>query len=383
MNDERQLSKTSGEGQPSRAGGLFAYVPVWSFVLLCLAVSAGVIRLIARNSVPFADGFNHTVSAFCRSVFAFLTGWFPFSLAETILLALPLIAFLLIRRGIRAARTGVETLRFCVAILSVISLIYTAFVYNYAIAYHGTPLEDYLGLERREESAQELYETALWIGGELNQAAQEVSFDREGASVMPGSLSGMNAELMAAYDRACDNYPFLQRLHSTVKPVILSEAMSYTHITGVYSFYTGESNINTAFPDYCVTFTAAHELAHQRGIAREDEANFVAFLVLKDAPSSYLRYCAWMNLFEYVGNSLYAASPQQYFAALNTLCPQARGEMTAYSAFYEKYEDSVASRVTDTINDTYLKWQGTPGSASYGLVTDLAVAYCRLLKSPA
>lgn len=358
-------------------GRLFLYLPVWSFVLLCLALSAVAARLIARHSVPFADGMNHTVGAFVRLILAKLTGWFPFSLAEVALIALPVILFVVVYLLIRSELTVRRLVRFCLAALSLLVLGYTLFVYGYSMAYHGTALEDYLGLERREESAQELYETAIWIGEKLNREAGAVFFADSGASVMPVSLSGMNDELMAAYDAACDRYPFLQRMHSRIKPVILSEAMSYTHITGVYSVYTGEANINIVFPDYSVVFTAAHELAHQRGIAREDEANFVAFLVLKDAPSAYFRYCAWMNLFEYVGNSLFGASPEMYYTAYSTLCAGARGEMAAYNEVYNKYKDSTASKVTDTVNDTYLKWQGTPGSASYGLVTDLAVAYYR------
>jgi len=49
--------------------------------------------------------------------------------------------------------------------------------------------------------------------------------------------------------------------------------------------------------------------------------------------------------------------------------------MVAYSDFFEKYRDSVASEVSGVVNDTFLTIQGTEGSASYGMVVDLAVAY--------
>ena len=52
-----------------------------------------------------------------------------------------------------------------------------------------------------------------------------------------------------------------------------------------------------------------------------------------------------------------------------------RYEMIAYSEFFDKYRDSTASKVSGTVNDTYLKIQGTEGTKSYGMVTDLAVAY--------
>ena len=52
-----------------------------------------------------------------------------------------------------------------------------------------------------------------------------------------------------------------------------------------------------------------------------------------------------------------------------------RYEMSAYADFFEKYKESVASDVSGAVNNTYLTIQGTAGTASYGMVVDLAVAY--------
>ena len=156
---------------------------------------------------------------------------------------------------------------------------------------------------------------------------------------------------------------------------MLSEAMSYTHITGVYTFFTGEANINITFPDYTLPYTAAHELAHQRGIAREDEANFVAYLVCIEADDPYIRYSGYLNLFEYVSSALWRADPELYKEAVSGLGINARYEMKAYSEFFDKYRNSVASEISGVVNDTYLTIQGTQGTASYGMVVDLAVAY--------
>jgi hypothetical protein len=152
--------------------------------------------------------------------------------------------------------------------------------------------------------------------------------------------------------------------------------MSYLHITGVYSFYTGEANLNVYFPDYTLPFTAAHELAHQRGIARENEANFIAFLVCAESDDPYVRYSGYMNLLEYVINALYRTDEQQYMEFMRSLPDEIKGEMRAYSAFFSEFRDSVAADISDVVNDTYLKLNGSEaGVASYGLVVELAVAY--------
>ena len=192
---------------------------------------------------------------------------------------------------------------------------------------------------------------------------------------MPYTVEQMSDELVATYNEASEEYPFLQKMTSRVKPVMLSEAMSYTHITGVYSFFTGEANINVAFPDYTIPFTAAHELAHQRGIAREDEANFVAFLICTRSDDAYIRYSGYLNMYEYVASALARADRKLYAKVSAALCLEVNHEMTAYSLFFEKYRDSTASTVSEAVNNTYLTLQGTEGTASYGMVVDLAVAY--------
>ena len=47
-------------------------------------------------------------------------------------------------------------------------------------------------------------------------------------------------------------------------------------------------------------------MAHQRGIAREDEANFIAFLVCMASDDPYIRYSGYLEVYEYVASSLYS-----------------------------------------------------------------------------
>ena len=51
--------------------------------------------------------------------------------------------------------------------------------------------------------------------------------------------------------------------------------------------------------------------------------------------------------------------------------------MAAFSQFFEQYRHSVASEVSETVNNTFLVMHGTEGTKSYGMVVDLAVAYYR------
>jgi hypothetical protein len=171
-------------------------------------------------------------------------------------------------------------------------MVFNLFVWNFAPGYNALPLDQKLGLKRTPVSTEELSATADILLEELKVLEDEILFTESGPSRMPYTYREMNQKLMDAYEEAAKKYDFINHFYSSVKPVMLSEPMTYTHISGVYTFFTGEANINVNFPDYTIPFTAAHELAHQRGIAREDEANFVAFLVCIESEDAYIRYSA-------------------------------------------------------------------------------------------
>ena len=352
-------------------------LPLIAKVFFVLGGLSLVLYGIFMLSPTFSDFFNRHISSVLRAVLAHATRFIPFSLGEYFIILCPVLLIVLVVVGsFKYSDTWRDVFVFCGTTLSVIALIFSLFTVGFAPAYRGKTLDKKLGIESVPVSAEELHATAMILSDKINEEYKNISYNYStGFSVMPYDLGGMNDRLMDAYSSACDKYSFVQRLDSKIKPVMLSELMSYTHITGVYSFFTGEANLNVAFPDYTWPFTAAHELSHQRGIAREDEANFMAFLVCMESEDAYIRYSGYLSLFEYVSSALYSASNESYYQVITTLPPQVRMEMQAYSRFFEKYRDSTASKVSGAVNDTSLKLQGTEGVKSYGMVVDLAVAY--------
>ena len=356
-------------------------LPLICKILYGIAAVCALLYIIFLVSPQTADFFNKYVSPAVRAPLAYLTSWIPFSLAECLLLLVPVILVVGTWVGVKFyAETWKSLLIFCLIICSIGAYVFSAFTLGFVPAYRGSRLDAKMGLDKKEVSADELFYTASLLAAKVSEEIDTVSFEESGASMMPYNHSEMNAKLMKAYEKACKKYDFIQPLHSNIKRIMLSEPMTYTHISGVYTFFTGEANLNVNFPDYSLPFTAAHEFAHQRGIAREDEANFVAFLVCSESDDAYIRYCAYLNLYEYVANALYSANPEYYAQTYYSLPKEARGEMRAYYEFFEKYRDSVASDVSGAVNDTFLTINGTEGTRSYGMVVDLAVAYYKTEK---
>lgn len=358
-------------------------IPLFSWIFLALALLSFLIVIIAKHNMTFAAFFNRRVSSIVRAILATLTNPLPFSLAELLIFLIPAILVGLIWFAVRRKTASWKSvLIYTVTLLSVVSLIFTIFVFGYGVGYYVPTLDTQLGLDAVPVSAEELKQTALWLIEELDKYDETVEYRPDGSSVMPYSFSEMNEKLMVSYKAISTKYTFIQRLNSRIKPVMASVAMSYAHFTGVYTFFTGEANLNVDFPDYTLPYTAAHEFSHQRGIARENEANFMAFLVCVESDDTYLQYCGYLNLYEYVASALYSADPDAYIEIFPSVPARVRGEMKAYSAFYEKYRDSEAGKVGNSINNAFLQANGNKeGTKSYGMVVDLAVAYYRTVVS--
>lgn len=354
------------------------YCPICLPICALLALCALLFVLCTKNAPEAAEALNRYWGGVLRVITAYLTLWLPFSCAEGLLLFSPVLLAVLIGLAVHFAKKGmVAGIRWLCVLLSVVLVLYTLYVASLDLGMNTRPLGDRLGLPDEPVSAEQLYETMLWAVEEANALAGDVDFIFQGFSRMPYDVTGaMCSDLMIGYARLYQDHPIFLNFSSRVKPVILSEAMSYTHITGIYTFFTGESNLNVNFPDYTLPFTAAHELAHQRGFAREKEANFIAFLVCIGSERAYTRYSGYLNMVEYLSNALYSADRDLWNDCMNRLDRRIRGEMSAYNAFFEKYRENKAATVSTAINDSYLKSQGQEaGTKSYGLVVDLAVSY--------
>ena len=363
---------------PSNLRKFIKTSPLFFKIAACLAILSGIIQIVSVVFEPFADFVIKYPNAAVRFCLAKLTNLIPFSVGEMIVILLPLMFVSMITLGIFLAvknnNKGYQ--RYLSALLSVLCFIYSMFVLTLAPGYHGRSLAQKTGLEQNAVSAEELYDTSVWLSGMVDKYIGEVNFDIDGASVMPYSLDEMNDKINDAYSNLCKKYDFISPLRSNIKYVILSKPWTYTHIAGVYTYYTGEANLNVNFPDYTLPFTTAHEFAHQRGTAPENEANFVAFLACIESDDPYILYCAYANMLEYCMDALYSADHDMYYEAYGKFDRNLSGEYNAYSVFFEKYRENTVAKVSTTVNDTYLKSQGqTAGSKSYGLVVDLAVSY--------
>ena len=357
--------------------GFFNKPIIVLFVIFAISLA---IYLVSRFIPALAEFWTRYPAQAFRFILAKLTGWFPFSLAECLIVSLPLLAIAYIIASSVSTKRDESMENFYKWIRPLVSLILVLgilFFSAFGPAYGRYKLTENLDIEQKKVSAEQLQDTAKIVSDELSVMLDKVNFDYEGASIMPYDYKTLVKKMNQAFDKYAESVDYISHFNSNPKAISLSSVMTYTHISGVYTFMTGESNINTNYPDFLVPYTMAHEMAHQRGIAREDEANFVAFLVCIGSDDDYIRYCGYTNMLNYLNSALSKADAELYKSFVYGYMPKPLlYEFVAYSQFFDKYRDSVASEVTGTVNDVFLQSQGQKaGTQSYGLVVDLAVAY--------
>ncbi len=340
-----------------------------------------VIYGLSRCFQGVADIASEYVGGFIRFVLATFTSVFPFSVAEAVLiLFIPSILLFLFLAPDRDE--GKYMTRNSFIVLGIFFLVISLYFSAFAPCYFRTSVGEKLSLDRKSVTKEDVFNAAVIVSDELKKLENNVVADCNGKTLMPHTYSELVEKLNEAYDKLEEKYDFLSNFYSYPKPLAISKIMPYTRISGFYTFFSGEANISTSYPDFTIPYTMAHEMAHQRGVAKEDEANFVAFLACMESDDLYIRYSAYTEMMNYLTDSLYVADKDLY-EQIYVYSPDVyKKEYGAYVRFMIGTSSDKVSNVTNTINDSMLQSQGqSSGSDSYGLVSELTSAYYKVLSS--
>ncbi len=353
------------------------YVSPLGWISLSIFLPVLAVQIVSRRSVAFADAVNSTVSQWLRRAMAGLTSEIPISIFEIVIALIPVFLAVIIIAAVRRSRRRQGRVRLLSTIAAIALIFWSGNAMALGVAYNTTPLAVKLGIPETDATEDDLVAAIGYLAHEVNTLAPVV--DTDGTLGMDSlySMQEISEKICISYKKIAAEYGYPDTFDSNAKPVYFSNVMSYFALTGIYTYYTGEANVNVVYPDYNVIFTTAHELSHQRGILRENEANFMAYLVNSASDDPYLRYSAALNMLEYIATSLYRTSPERYFEAIEDLCDTARADINASNAVSRRYGDTLFSDLSRFVNDLFLKSNGTPGVVSYGMVTELAIDYLK------
>ena len=260
--------------------------------------------------------------------------------------------------------------------VSTVWLLHTAM---FGLKYYAGPLAEDLRLEVGRYSVSELAEATEYYRDKANELATQVERDAEG-NVAFSDFHVLAKKAGAGFHTLTYDYSYPIFAGSTEPVKELGWADMYTSmgITGFTCGITGEAAVNPQIPDVTLPFTMCHEMAHRMCIASEKDANFAAFLACSVHEDVQFRYSAYYMAYRYCYSALATAQSTNAAAAAARIDSEVsdllRRDLKYYDSFFSTKKDEKATKVADTVNDTYLKTSGeSAGVASYGQVADLLV----------
>ncbi len=335
-----------------------------------------------RLSPAFSRWFAMGPAAFFRILLGAFSSIFPFSLFETLVAAFVLYLLFLLAWGavclvkkIRGKSVGKRNLNYLLAVPVILLSVVNLFALTFASSYSRFSVAWEMGLDLEGVDREAVFFALESLCDVVNEVAPQIPVDEKGESVAPDLRQVMSSVRNAAGAFGEKN-GFYQSDGFPAKTFLSSPWMTYTHISGVYGFFTGEANVNTNYPHFIVTATLSHETAHARGIAPENECNFLAAVVLLESEDPYLRYCGASFVADDLMTVCNALDPARTQAILKDTHPLLFRDWAAYSRFFQPYRDSVAAKVADKTNSAYLQSMGQEeGTVSYSRIIRLVSAY--------
>ena len=334
-----------------------------------------IIRLAAGNSWwvenAYSSGFYGGFAQCLRRIF----GWLPFSIGDCIYLFAGLwIAFKITRMVLKIIRRqmswrviadGVFQIGFILLIL------YIVFNVFWGLNYDRKGIISQMKLEPGTIDTASLKIVNLLLLEKLNESKTMLMKSR--------SLYPSNQELferaLTCYRDGERQFPFLRYHTKSVKSSLFGWLGNYLGFTGYYNPFTGEAQINTTVPAFIRPYTTVHEMAHQLGYAKEEEANFVGYLVATASNDTLFHYSTYLDLFIYANRVVYLTDSMAAKSSAKLLLPEVKADIREWRDFLKSHRNPLEPMIT-WVYGNYLRLNRQPkGMFSYNEVIVDLIAY--------
>lgn len=307
-----------------------------------------------------------------------LCSHFAFSAAELVYAAaiLGLAAYLLwcVYRLIRFPEKLWQLYRLVLTLAMAGAIFWAGLNVMWTPCYYAPGFAEQSGVDDGPLELEELETVTRWFAALASEYADEVPRDENGACTT--DRDSVLDRAAGVFEGAAELYPFLDGEALRPKPIHFSRIMSYLDFTGFFFPMTGEANLNMDSPVFLLPSTSQHEIAHQRGVAMEQECNFVAVLSCLKSEYADFRYAGAALAYIYLGNALAGADYEAYTEIYYSLSDTVRADFKAQSAYWDEFRDSAAQKASNTVYDSFLKSNGQElGMQSYGACVNLLVHY--------
>ncbi|HUS03853.1 MAG TPA: DUF3810 domain-containing protein [Chitinophagaceae bacterium] len=346
---------------------------IWLGILLLIII---LIKIFSAHS-PWVEAVYTTKVYWAFSSFLrLILGWLPLSFGDILyILAAVWIIWKLWRFSAKLFRRRLTKKWFAKAgyqLLVIAMSIYIIFNIFWGINYNRKEIAEQLNLQITKKDTADLKTIERLLIIKVNESKQ--------ALVNKGPVYPTNKELfkraVACYQQAEKIYPFLSYKTGSVKRSMFGLLGNYFGFTGYYNPFTGEAQVNTRMPKFILPYTTSHEIAHQLGYAKEEEANFVGYLAATSSRDTLFHYSTYLDLFIYANRQLFFLDSIAAKDFTKQLLPEVKADIAEWKKFVEKYKSPLEPIIRWAYGNYLRANQQPKGMTSYDeVIADLIAFY--------
>lgn len=159
-----------------------------------------------------------------------------------------------------------------------------------------------------------------------------------------------------------------------IKPSLFRSVMNFTGILGYYNPFTSEAQYNSELPHTFIPFTTAHESSHQLGFAREQEANFIGYLIGVHSSNLDLKYSTEYFTLKSLLRFIVEEDPEFVKSVIKNYSSGMKRDRAYEKSFIFKHQGWLDDFFGFT-NNLFLKSNQQEGSVTYSYFIDLLLNY--------
>jgi len=346
----------------------------WSWILLILLTI--LIKWASWYPNWVESNYTYGVYPVITQIQRFLFGWIPFSIGD---LFYGFLVLIVVFRSFRFLKLLVQkklTRSYFVAALQQ-AIFFFLFVYVFfnllwGLNYNRQGISYQLGIEIKKYSLADVDTLTRAIQNKLNLYAGLLTEEQRDSVRKKKDLF---RESCLAYQNAEKKFPFLAYQPVSIKPSLFSYLGNVLGFQGYYNPFSGEAQVNTTIPSFLEPFVTTHEIAHQLGYGKENEANFVSFLACREYQSTVFQYSMYFDIYNYAAGEVYRRDSSLFNSFRQNLHARVLNDILTLRAFYKKYKNPIEPIVTWSYGH-FLKANNQPGGKqTYNEVVAWLIAY--------
>ena len=371
------MSMNNAVTEKRRLSAIFSLCP-WAHVLLLFSAALiGAHLLLRQNHALMNTLSKHVIAPLHQRIASACAVFGEMSLAEMLIgvFAVSILAYIIIETALLIIRAGrIKRLyKMLIRLMAAALAVYAGYSMLWGVYYYGDDFIAESGLESSDISLEQLETVTVYFAEKLNEYSHLVQRNEDGFYVADrGAILARSNEIYGGIEK---KFPCLEGPDINAKGLKFSRILSYMDFTGFFFPFTAEANVNTDFPPGLFASTVAHELAHQRGVAKEQEANFVSVLSCLDYGDADYCYSACMLAYTHLGNALHKADYAAWYMVYSGLDENVLRDFAANRAYWQQFETAVQTVSTGVYEGFLQSYDQKLGMKSYGACVDLLVNY--------